>query len=143
MERLEHRDLVTAGTKLVGAGKSRGTGADDGHSLTGRGWDDRSTVQLVLPLVVRHKPFQVADAHRIILLAYNTHRFALLILGTHPAACGGEEVGLSNLPGRAADIPLLNQFDEGRDVNAHGARRYAFWLLTLNASYGLVHGLLS
>ena len=86
------------------------------------------------------KALQAADGHRHALDAPHAVLFALVFLGAHPAADGGQGVGLGDLLIRALHIALDDEADKIGDMHLHGTAADAGLMAAAEAPLGLLLG---
>ena len=96
-------------------------------------------VRTLFPGPVRHKPFQTADGHRFSLDAQDAVFFALVFLGTHPAAHGRQGVLVLQDVDGAVKILFRQGMDELGNVHVHRAPLHALGILAVQAALGFIH----
>ena len=92
VQRLEHRHRVAFGDHVGGQGEAGRTGADHGDALAGRLGLAGDGHRVGLTLEVGREALEVADRHRLLLLAQHADLLALVVLGTDAAADRGQGV---------------------------------------------------
>ncbi len=133
-ERLEDGDVKAVAGQLAGAGDAGGAGAHDGDLLAVLGLHDGGGGKLGL---VAHKALQLADGHRLALLAANALALALVLLRAHAAADGGQHGLLADDVQGAAVVLGANLLDELGDVDVDGTALDAEGALAVHATLGL------
>ena len=133
-KRLEHRDVKTVAGKFARAGDARGAGAHDGDLLAVLGPHSRLGGKLGL---IAQEALELADSHRLALLAADALALALGLLRAHAAADGGEHGLLADDIQSATVVLLANLLDELGDVDVNGAALDAERLFAIHATLGL------
>ena len=80
--------------------------------------------------------FEVADRHRLGLLAADALHLALGFLRAYPAGDGGQGIVAKQAAGRAGQVTLHDEIEKARDVHHHRAALHAFRFLALDAALG-------
>ena len=133
-EGLEDGDVKAVSGELAGAGDAGRAGAHDGDLLAVLGGHLGLGGKLGL---VAEEALELADGHRVALLAADALALALVLLRAHAAADGGEHRVLADDVQRLAELLLADLLDELGDVDVDGAAVNAERLLAVHAALGL------
>ena len=140
VQRLEHGDLISLPGQVPGAGQSGGAGADNRHTVAVGSRLFRGLLAVgVVP--VGHKALQTADAHGVALLTPDAVLFTLALLGTDPAADGGQGAGGGDDLIGGLKVALGHLLDELGNMYHHRAAGHAGLIFAVQAALGLVQGL--
>lgn len=133
-KRRVNSDVKTVTGELAGAGDAGRAGADDGDLLAvlgghlGRGGELGAVTQEALEL---------ADGHRLGLLATDAPALALVLLRADAAADGGKHGVLADGIESAAEVLRADLLDKVGDVDVDGAALDTERLLAVEAALGL------
>ena len=129
----EYRYLIAHARKVARAGQAGRACAHD-RALVAVGSGLCSLLLAMLARVVRDKPLQAADRHRLALDAAHALLLALGLLRAYTAADSRQRGGLLDLGRCFEELALGNQRDELRDLDLHRAARDAGLVLAVQAA---------
>lgn len=140
VEGFEQRHVIAQFGQVPGGGEAGRSAPHHGHFDAVLGCQAFfHDIRARFPGPVRHEPFQTADGHRFSLDAQDAVFFALVFLGAHPAAHGGQGVLVLQDVDGSVKIPFRHRMDELGDIHVHRAALDALGILAVEAALGFVH----